>query len=192
MLSTFPMRKEDILEVASIAVHFETHFPTASKALLDKCTSLLASSMHTAENVARFAEQGSKDSKLAPLVVKLLARMGSCKNQLQELKEQEIVKVDQSESDAANGKALVGGPAQYSNKEAKFLSVRVRHPTVKRGDILSTAFKNSRDAENQVEVCLNCKAVKTCCRNGQEVRFVSPAQVETQKSAPSIKSIYSE
>ena len=193
MLSTFPMRREDILEVASIAVHFETHFPTASKALLDKCTSLLASSMHTAENVARFAEQGSKDSKLAPLVVKLLARMGSCKNQLQELKEQDIVKVDQSESDAANGKALVGGPAQYSNKkEAKFLSVRVQHPTVKRGDILSTAFKNSRAAENQVEVCLNCKAVKTCCRNGQEVSFVSPAQVETQKSAPSIKSIYSE
>ena len=186
MLSTFPMRKEDILEVASIAVHFETHFPTASKALLDKCTSLLASSMHTAENVARFAEQGSKDSKLAPLVVKLLARMGSCKNQLQELKEQEIVKVDQPESDS---KALVGGPAQYSNKEAKFLSVRVQHPTVKRGDILSTAFKKSRAAENQVEVCLNCKAVKTCCRNGQEVSFVSPAQVEIQKSAPSIKSI---
>ena len=39
MLSAFPMEKEDILEVASIAVHFETHFPTAAKALLDKCTS---------------------------------------------------------------------------------------------------------------------------------------------------------
>ena len=57
MLSAFPMEKEDILEVASIAVHSETHFPTASKALLDKCTSLLVSTMHTAEDVARFAEQ---------------------------------------------------------------------------------------------------------------------------------------
>ena len=57
MLSAFPMEKEDILEVASIAVHFETHFPTASKALLDKCASLLVSTMHTAEDVARFAEQ---------------------------------------------------------------------------------------------------------------------------------------
>ena len=184
MLLNLPIWQEDILEVASFAFDFENQLPTASKALLDKCTSLLASSMHTAENVARFAEQGSKDSKLAPLVVKLLARMGSCKNQLQESKEQEIVKVDQPESDS---KALVGGPAQYSNKEAKFLSVRVQHPTVKRGDILSTAFKNSRAAENQVEVCLNCKAVKTCCRNGQEVSFISPAQVDTQKSAHSIE-----
>ena len=57
MLSAFPMEEEDILEVASIAVHFETHFPTASKALLDKCISLLVSTMHTAEDVARFAEQ---------------------------------------------------------------------------------------------------------------------------------------
>ena len=57
MLSAFPMEKEDILEVASIAVHSETHFPTASKALLDKCTSLLVSTMHTAEDVACFAEQ---------------------------------------------------------------------------------------------------------------------------------------
>ena len=73
MLSTFPMRKEDILEVASIAVHFETHFPTASKALLDKCTSLLASRLQTAGDVAQFAREASKDACKAPLAIKLPA-----------------------------------------------------------------------------------------------------------------------
>ena len=97
MLSAFPMEKEDILEVASIAVHFETHFPTASKALLDKCISLLVSTMHTSEDVASFAEQASKDSHLAPLVVKLLAGMGSCKKLLQEVKEEKIVDVTETE-----------------------------------------------------------------------------------------------
>ena len=70
MLSAFPMEKEDILEVASIAVHSETHFPTASKALLDKCTSLLVSTMHTAEDVACFAEQGGCGK------VKILQKIG--------------------------------------------------------------------------------------------------------------------
>ena len=79
MLSALPLEKEDILEVASIALHFEVPFPTASKALLDKCISLLVSTMHTAEDVARFARLASKDTQLAPLVLRLLSGMDSCK-----------------------------------------------------------------------------------------------------------------
>jgi len=154
MLSAFPMEKEDILEVASIAVHFETHFPTASKALLDKCTSLLVSTMHTAEDVACFAEQASKDSHLAPLVVKLLAGMGNCKKLLQEVKI----------GDAKN--------ADASREGNEF-----KHSSVKRGEILSAVLKNVAVTEKEPEVCPNCKAVKANCRNGQGVSFISPAQV---------------
>ena len=188
MLSAFPMEKEDILEVASIAVHFETHFPTAAKALLDKCTSLLVSTVHTAEDVARFAEQASKESHLAPLVVKLLAGMGNCKKLFKEVKEEKIVDVKKTEVSARLTSLQAGGAGTKRSQEQKTLilpspSVKegneLGHSSVKRGDILSTVLKNVGGAEKQVEVCFNCKALKANCLDGREVRFISPAQVET-------------
>ena len=185
MLSAFPMEKEDILEVASIAVHFETHFPTASKALLDKCTSLLVSTVHTAEDIARFAEKASKDSHLAPLVVKLFAGMGNGKKLLQEVKEEKVVDVRKA---ARLTSLQAGGAGTKSCREQKtsFLpspSVKKRNElgqsSVRRGNILSTVLKNVGGAEKEVEVCFNCKALKANCLDGREVRFISPAQVET-------------
>ena len=188
MLSAFPMEKEDILEVASIAVHFETHFPTASKALLDKCISLLVSTMHTSEDVASFAEQASKDSHLAPLVVKLLAGMGGCKKPFQEVKEEKIVDVKETEV-AARLTSLQAGRAETKTSREKKTSfppsrsVKERnelgHASVKRGDIWSTVLKNAGGAEKESEVCFNYKALKANCLNGREVRFISPAQVKT-------------
>jgi len=183
MLSAFPMEEEDILEVASIAVHFETHFPTASKALLDKCTSLLVSTVHTAEDVARFAEKASKDSHLAPLVVKLFAGMGNGKKLLQEVKEEKVVDVRKA---ARLTSLQAGGAGTKSCREQKtsFLpspSVKKRNElgqsSVRRGNILSTVLKNVGGAEKEVEVCFNCKALKANCLDGREVRFISPAQV---------------
>jgi len=259
MLSAFPMEKEDILEVASIAVHFETHFPTASKALLDKCTSLLVSTMHTAEDVARFAEQASKDSHLAPLVVKLLAGMGNSKKLFQEVTKEKTndYKKAQVAAQIASQEAAgtennqeqktssplgaqdlalwLGGQwppslkayvskcfdacvtiehkdmveiilkgkiaaaaatnslwtkewekeelpgvlakAQASKEAREKKELRHASASVKRGEILSAVLKNVEVAEKEMEVCLNCKAVKANCRNGQEVSFISLAQV---------------
>jgi len=218
LLSAFPMEKEDILEVASIAVHFEIHFPAASKALLDKCTSLLVSTMHTAEDFARFAEQASKDSHLAPLVVKLLAGMGNCKKLLQEVKEEKIgakltsrygaqasptpslrqvsrippcseektVDAKKAEVAALLTSQQESGAGTKSGQKQKTLfppspSVKERnklgHSSVKRGDILRAVLKNVGVTEKEAEVCPNCKGVKAYCRNGQEVSFISPAQV---------------
>ena len=73
MLLNLPIWQEDILEVASFAFDFENQLPTASKALLDKCTSLLASRLQTAGDVAQFAREASKDACKAPLAIKLPA-----------------------------------------------------------------------------------------------------------------------
>jgi len=177
MLSAFPMEKEDILEVASIAVQFETHFPTASKALLDKCTSLLVSTVHTAEDVARFAEQASKDSHLAPLVVKLLAGMGSCKKLLQEVKEEKIVDVKAPQAGRAGTKSSQKPKTPFPRSPSVKERNELGHSSVKRGDILSTVLKNVGGAEKEVDMCFSCKALKANCLDGREVRFISPAQV---------------
>ena len=254
ILSAFPMEKEDILEVASIAVHFETHFPTASKALLDKCTSLLVSTMHTAEDVARFAEQASKDSHLAPLVVKLLAGMGNGKKLFQEVAKektndakkvrvaaqiasQEAAGTENSQEQKSSSlpgaqdlalwlggqwppslKAYVSKcfdacvtiehkdmveiilkgkitaaatsnslwtkewdkeelPGVLAKAQASREKKELRHASasVKRREILSAVLKKVEVTEKEMEVRLNCKAVKANCSNGQEVRFISSA-----------------
>ena len=78
MLMKLPILEEDILEVASFACDFENQIPTASKALLDNCTSMLASKLHTADDFAQFAREASKDAYKAPLAIKLLAGISNC------------------------------------------------------------------------------------------------------------------
>jgi len=78
MLTNLPILEEDIFEVASFASDFENQIPAASKALLDNCTSLLASKLHTADDFAKFAREASKDAGRAPLAIKLLAGINNC------------------------------------------------------------------------------------------------------------------
>ena len=78
MLTNLPILEEDIFEVASFASDFENQIPAASKALLDNCTSLLASKLHTADDFAKFAREASKDADRAPLAIKLLAGINNC------------------------------------------------------------------------------------------------------------------
>ena len=78
MLVNLPISEEDILEVASFASDFENEIPTASKALLDNCTSLLASKLRTPDDFAQFAREASKDVCRAPLAMKLLAGISNC------------------------------------------------------------------------------------------------------------------
>jgi len=172
MLSAFPMAKEDILEVASIAVNFETHFPTASKALLDKCTSLLVSTMHTAEDVARFAEQAAKDSYLAPLVVKLLAGMTTCKS-FPLLGKQEVQ--DQRFEDITQADVIRVSKDRCGLKCSKFASSSTGGGG---GLILGQKLKNVGLGEKgEEDVCSDCKMVKSKCFSGQTVRCVTPGQV---------------
>ena len=77
MLMNLSILEEDILEVASFASDFGNQMPTASKALLDNCTSLLASKLHTPDDVAQFAREASKDTCRATLAFKLLAGMSN-------------------------------------------------------------------------------------------------------------------
>jgi len=172
MLSAFPMEKEDILEVASIAVHFETHFPTASKALLDKCTSLLVSTMHTAEDVARFAEQAAKDSYLAPLVVKLLAGMGTCKKfpmfggqNVEDQKFEDITPAD---------------VIRLSKDSCGSKCSKLAHHSTGGGGVSIVGQKLKKiglEKKGEEDVCLDCKMVKSKCFSGQAVRCVEPGQV---------------
>ena len=76
MLTNLPILEEDILEVASFASDFENQIPAASKALLDNCTSLLASKLHTSDDVAQFAREASKDTCRATLASVTLAIVG--------------------------------------------------------------------------------------------------------------------
>lgn len=166
MLSAFPMEKEDILEVASIAVHFETHFPTAAKALLDKCTSLLVSTMHTAKDVAHFADQASKDGNLAPLVVKLLAGMANCKisQMFEENEDQKFEDVTQAD---VTRTPKDGCGVKYSKVS-----------TCARGGGLSIVGHMVKDVGlSEKDICLHCKMVKSKCLGGQAVQYVKPGQV---------------
>ena len=186
MLSVFPMEKEDILEVASIAVHFETHFPTAAKALLDKCTSLLVSTMHTAKDVAHFADQvqymlqlltpqlirpvflqASKDGNLAPLVVKLLAGMANCKisQMFEENEDQKFEDVTQAD---VTRTPKDGCGVKYSKVS-----------TCARGGGLSIVGHMVKDVGlSEKDICLHCKMVKSKCLGGQAVQYVKPGQVK--------------
>jgi len=174
MLSAFPMAKEDILEVASIAVNFETHFPTASKALLDKCTSLLVSTMHTAEDVARFAEQAAKDSYLAPLVVKLLAGMTTCKK-FPLFGEQEMQ--DQKFEDITQADVTRVSKDRCGLKCSKFAPNSMRGVSIVGQKLKNIGLAEKREEDPGPDVCSDCKMVKSKCFSGQTVRCVTPGQV---------------
>ena len=154
MLTNLPILEEDIFEVASFASDFENQIPAASKALLDNCTSLLASKLHTADDFAKFAREASKDAGRAPLAIKLLAGINNC------------AKGPHLDTVSMAGTGSKGEKADQDRccNENK----------VKEGDSVSTSSVERLASEENKPVCSNCKVLKRKCLSGQEVRYIRP------------------
>ena len=154
MLMNLPILEEDILEVASFASDFENQIPTASKALLDNCTSLLASKLRTPDDFAQFARKASKGPFSAPMAIKLLAGMSNC------------AESSHLEVDISQETDLKPGWGFSENK-------------VKEDDCVSSL---ERLKSKEEPVCSNCKVLKRNCLIGQEVRYIKPKQVSYESN----------
>ena len=176
------------MEVASFAVDYEAQIPTASKALLDNCTSLLASKLMTAESVGQFARKATKDG-MAPTAIKLLARLDSCDQDLslEVVEEREGMEENQpcfeKFVEAYKGvcnvltgldnydeglKVVEGGKEMRESPSSwkKFVE-----------DCKGERSMESVKLQEKTEVCPNCKVLRNRCLGGQEVRFIQPQQV---------------
>jgi len=155
MLMNLPILEDDILEVASYACDCEDQIPTASKALLDNCTSMLASKLHTADDVAQFAKEASKDPCKAPLAIKLLAGISNSAKSPHLRAVQENVDISQ-ETDQKADKDMCCNENKVKEEDS-VISVE--------------SLKSNKPKE---AVCSNCKVLKRKCLIGQEVRYIRP------------------
>ena len=165
MLMNLPILEEDILEVASFASDFDHQIPTASKALLDNCTSMLASKLNTADDVAQFAREVSKDTCRAPLAIKLLAGMSTCVKSQGVQDNVDTVENWQTDPKADQGMCCNGNVVKEED------CVGQRLMTTRSMTHSSVESLKSKEKE---PVCSNCKVLKRKCLSGQEVRYIRP------------------
>ena len=206
MLINLPILEDDILEVASFACDFENQIPTASKALLDNCTSMLASKLQTADDFAQFAREASKDPRIAPLAIKLLAGISNC---AKSSPHPEVDISQESHPEADQGvfcdgdkvkdyvscvETLKSSEEELECSNCKLLTWKwligeeLVEEQKKTREILFSwekfvaDYKDERNLESvsleeKTEVCPNCKVKWNMCLGGHEVRFIQPQQV---------------
>ena len=128
--------------------------------------------------------QAAKDSYLAPLVVKLLAGMGTCKK-FPMFGEKNVE--DQMFEDITPADVTRVSKDRCGSKCSKL----ARHST--RGGGVSIVGQKLKkiglEEKGEEDVCLDCKMVKSKCFSGQAVRCVEPGQVELEDTYDSYQTL---